>query len=94
MMSNPIELDLPVDLNTMDDTGLPWTFLDEAIHPERVVPGAHIVVGEGSGEHSVRAVAVVVDIVEEPSGRIVHVMPLRGPVSEHAHLLISGSSAS
>ncbi len=93
-MSNQIELDLPVDLNTMDDTGLPWTFLDEAIHPERVVPGAHIVVGEGSGEHSVRAVAVVVDIVEEPSGRIVHVMPLRGPVSENAHLLISGSSAS
>ncbi len=93
-MSSQIELDLPVDLNTMDDTGLPWTFLDESIHPRRVIPGAHIVVGEGAGEHAVRAVAVVVDIVDESTGRIVHVMPLRGPVSEHAHLLNRDSTAS
>lgn len=94
MMSKQVELDLPVDLNTIDDTGLPWTFLDEALHPERVVPGAHIVVGEGSGEHSVRAVAVVVDIVDESTGRIVHVMPLPGAVADHAHLLNHTQSAS
>lgn len=47
-MSTEIELDLVVDLNTMDDTGLPWTFLDEAVQPERIVPGAHIVVYSGS----------------------------------------------
>jgi hypothetical protein len=72
-------LDLVVDLNTMDDTGLPWAFLDAAPDPTRVVPGTHIVVGSGA----VRAVATVVDIVDG----IVHVQPLRGPVSAHRHLL-------
>ncbi len=31
-------VDLVVDLNTMDETGLPWAFLDEAPHPGPVVP--------------------------------------------------------
>lgn len=85
-MKKQSELDLVVDLNTMDDTGLPRTFLDEAVHPERIIPGAHIVVGSGS----VRAVAVVVDI----DGEIVHVSPLRGSVASNAHLLTGGRSAS
>jgi hypothetical protein len=73
------DLDLVVDLNTMDDTGLPWAFFDDAPDPTRIVPGAHIIVGSGA----VRAVATVVDI----DGDVVHVRPLRGPVSEHRHLL-------
>jgi hypothetical protein len=72
-------LDLVVDLNTMDESGLAWAFLDAAPDPTRIVPGTHIVVGSGE----VRAVATVVDIVEG----IVHVQPLRGPVSAHRHLL-------
>lgn len=72
-------LDLVVDLNTMDESGLPWAFLDAAPDPGRIVPGTHIVVGSGK----VRAVATVVDIVDG----IVHVQPLRGPVSAHRHLL-------
>jgi len=75
----PIQLDLVVDLNTMDDTGLPWTFLDEAIHPNRLVPGAYIIVGSGE----VRAVAQVIDVDND----IVHVRPLRGSVASNAHLL-------
>ena len=47
-MNTDIELDLVVDLNTMDDTGLPWAFLDDA----------HVIVGSGQ----VRAVALVVDV--------------------------------
>lgn len=85
-MTVEIEIDLVVDLNTMDDTGLPWTFLDQAAHPERVVPGSHIVVGAGR----VRAVAIVVDI----DGEIVHVSPLRGSVASNAHLLTGARSAS
>jgi hypothetical protein len=73
------DLDLVVDLNTMDDTGLPWAFLDDALRPERVVPGEYLVVGSGA----VRAVASVVDVVDG----IVHVRPLSGPVSKHRHLL-------
>ena len=38
-------IDLPLDLNTQDETGLPWTFLDEAPDPSRIVQGAWIVVG-------------------------------------------------
>jgi len=73
------DLDLLIDLNTMDETGLPWAFLHAAPDPARIVPGRHIVVGSGK----VRAVATVVDIVDG----IVHVRPLRGPVSDHRHLL-------
>jgi hypothetical protein len=75
----PIQLDVVVDLNTMDDTGLPWTFLDEAIHPDRLVPGAYIIVGSGE----VRAVAQVIDVDND----IVHVRPLRDSVASNAHLL-------
>jgi hypothetical protein len=73
------ELDLVVDLNTMDDTGLPWAFLEDARRPERVVPGEYVVVGSGA----VRAAASVVDVVDG----IVHVRPLSGPVAKHRHLL-------
>lgn len=73
-------LDLFVDLNSMDETGMPWSFLDEATDPSRIVVGSFIVVGGGS----VRAVAQVVDIIDEG---IVHVRPLSGPLSDHAHLL-------
>ena len=41
-------VDLVVDLNTMDETGMPWAFLQEAPNPDRVVPGAYVVAGSGS----------------------------------------------
>ena len=78
-MAPQIELDLIVDLNTMDDTGLPWAFLDDAVHPARLVPGAYVIVGSGQ----VRAVAQVIDVDND----IVHVRPLRGSVASNAHLL-------
>lgn len=78
-MTAQIEPDLIVDLNTMDDTGLPWTFLDDAVHPSRLVPGAYIVVGSGD----IRAVAQVIDVDNE----IVHVRPVRGSVASNTHLL-------
>jgi hypothetical protein len=85
-MSDKLEpLDLVVDLNTMDQTGLPWAFLKRAADPARIVPGTHIIVGAGK----VRAVATVVDVVDG----VVHVRPLRGPVAQHRHLL-AGRQAS
>lgn len=79
-------IDLPLDLNTQDETGLPWTFLDEAPDPSRIVQGAWIVVGG----RQARAVAQVVSIGSLPQGELVHVRPLPGPVSDHAHLLSRG----
>lgn len=73
------QLDLVIDLNTQDDTGLPWAFLEAAPEPGRIVPGSHVLVGSGR----VRAVALVVDVV----GDVVHVRSLPGSVDEHRHLL-------
>ena len=72
-------LDLVIDLNSEDDSGLPWTFLDEARDPTVVHEGAWLVVGEGA----VRAVAQVVEI----DGDIVRVRPLPGPIQRHRALL-------
>ncbi|HWD51246.1 MAG TPA: hypothetical protein VG412_02510 [Acidimicrobiales bacterium] len=79
-MSEPeTQIDLTVDLNNEDESGLPWTFLDEALNPSVIREGAWIVVGEGS----TKAVAQVVEI----DGDIVRIRPLPGPVDRHRHLL-------
>ena len=72
-------VDLKLDLNSEDDTGLPWGFVDEATDPSRIHEGAWIVIGSGTA----RAVAQVADI----DGEIVHVRPVPGPVCRHRHLL-------
>jgi len=77
--NNELPIDLTVDLNSEDESGLPWTFRDEARDPALIVEGAWLVVGEGS----TRAVAQVIEIEED----IVRVRPLPGPVDRHRHLL-------
>ncbi len=73
------ELDLRVDLNTEDDTGLPWAFLRDACDPSIVVEGAWLIVGSGK----VRAVAQVAQV----AGDLVWIRPLPGPVSRYLRLL-------
>ena len=85
-MTDQPAIDLFVDLNTEDEAGLPWSLLSEATDRERIVPGAHVVVGSGR----VRAVALVVDVTSDD---VVHVRPLPGPVSAHQHLLSSPGAA-
>nr|MBA3286837.1 hypothetical protein [Acidimicrobiia bacterium] len=50
-----------MDWNTQDDTGLPWTFRDDAVDPSRIVPGAFVV----AGRRSAIAVAEVVDVGDD-----------------------------
>jgi hypothetical protein len=69
-----MKIDLFVDLNTEDETGLPWTYLDQATDPSVVVPGRLIVVGAGSAI----AIAEVIDVADDG---LVHVRPLPGPVA-------------
>jgi hypothetical protein len=64
-----VKFDLFVDLNTEDETGLPWSYLDQAIDPSVVVPGRLIVVGSGSTV----AVAQVIDVGTDG---LVHVRPV------------------
>ena len=73
------EVDLRVDLNTEDDTSLPWAPISDARDPSLITEGAWIIVGSGSA----RAVAQVADIDDG----IVQVRPLPGPVRRHEHLL-------
>jgi hypothetical protein len=70
-----MKIDLFVDLNTEDETGFPWTYLDQASNPAVIVPGRLIVVGAGTAV----AIAEVMDVA---SDGLVHVRPLPGPVSE------------
>ncbi len=74
------QLDIWVDFNTQDDTGLPWSLLDESTDQSRIVAGAYVLAGN---DHA-NAVAEVVDV---GSDGVVHLRPLPGPVSEHRHLL-------
>ena len=73
------DVDLPVDLNTEDETGLPWAFLRDARDPSVVREGAWLIVGSGTA----RAVAQVAQI----EGDLVWVRPLPGPVSQYRELL-------
>jgi hypothetical protein len=70
-----MKIDLFVDLNTEDETGFPWTYLDQASNPAVVVPGRLIVVGAGT------AVAIA-EVMDVGTDGLVHVRPLPGPVSE------------
>ena len=70
-----IRVDIPADLNSEDETGLVWTFLDEATDPLLIRPGALVVAGT---EHT-PAVCEVVDLVDKPAGTIVHLRILPAP---------------
>ncbi len=75
--------DISADLNDEDETGLVWTFLDEARDPAVVVPGAIVVAGDPEAP----AVAEVVDLVDKPAGRVVHLRLLPGRVEDYAALI-------
>lgn len=73
-------VDITADLNDEDDAGYVWTFLDEALDPSVVGPGAIVV----AGTPDVPAVAEVIDIVTKPAGRVVHLRILPGSVNNYA----------
>ncbi len=72
-------VDLRIDFNTEDETGLPWTYLGDA-DPSRIVPGRYVIAGAGDAV----AVAQVVDVADDG---LVHVKPVRGTVQANRHLL-------
>ena len=73
-------IDIDIDWNEQDDTGLPWTFADRADDPSTIVPGTFVVAGRGT------AVAVA-EVVDRDADGVVHLRALPGTVAEHAHLL-------
>ena len=71
-MCDEIEIDIPCDPTQIDDTGLPWTFLDEATQPERIVVGATVVTGDEGDP----VFAGVVSLTHRPTGVKVHLKVL------------------
>ncbi|HEX9683116.1 MAG TPA: hypothetical protein VGA13_08540 [Acidimicrobiales bacterium] len=78
-----VKVDITADLQNIDETGFIWTFLDEARDPSLIVPGAIVV----AGDPDVPAVVEVVDIVEKPAGKIVHLSVLPGVIEEYEALV-------
>jgi hypothetical protein len=78
-----VTVDITADLNDEDETGFVWTLLDEARDPSLITPGAIVVAGDADAP----AVAEVVDIVEKPAGKIVHLRLLPGVIEDYEALV-------
>lgn len=78
-----ITIDITADLNDEDETGFVWTFMDEARDPSLITPGAIVVAGDTDAP----AVAQVVDLVDGPAGRVVHLRLLPGVVEDYEALV-------
>jgi len=75
-----VSIDIPCDLMDEDETGYVWAFLREARDRSVVAPGSIVL----AGEPDAAAVAEVVDIVDKPFGRIVHLRVLPGAIDDYA----------
>ncbi len=62
-----------------DETGHVWTFLSEALNASLVETGAIVVAGDPDAP----VVAEVIDIVDKPAGKVVHLRILPGAVDAH-----------
>mgnify|MGYP000704602872 FL=1 len=78
-----VTVDITADLNDEDETGFVWTFLDEARDLSLITPGAIVVAGDADAP----AVAEVVDIVDKPAGKIVHLRLLPGVIEDYEALI-------
>ncbi len=76
-------VDIPADLNSEDETGFVWTFLDEAADPSIIQPGEVVV----AGSPLTPAVCEVVDLVEKPVGIVVHLRVLPATIDQYRRLL-------
>ena len=78
-MRDDVDIDIPCDPTQLDDRGLPWTFLNEAARPERVIAGATVVTGDETDPVFAR----VVSLTSRPTGVKVHLDVLPGdPLAE------------
>jgi len=82
-MGVPIEVDIPCDPTQIDHTGMPWTFLDEAAHPERILEGAIVVTGDMKDPVFAR----VASLTERPTGVKVHLEILPGDRLEYVEAI-------
>ncbi|MBI1736788.1 MAG: hypothetical protein HYR51_16600 [Candidatus Rokubacteria bacterium] len=78
-----VEIDIPCDVQQVDETGYVWTFLHEARDPRRIIPGAIVVAADEEDP----VLARVVSLTERPGGVKVHLEILPGDPLEYAEAL-------
>ena len=69
-----VVVDIPCDVQQVDESGYPWAFLDEARDPSKIVPGAIVV----SGDPDEPLMARVVDVSPIGAGVRVRLQILPG----------------
>jgi hypothetical protein len=78
-----ITVDITADLNMVDEMGYVWTPLDEARDPSVIFPGAIV----STGDADQPAVSEVIDVVDAPAGKIVHLDVLPGRIEDYEALV-------
>jgi hypothetical protein len=78
-----VTVDITCDLMDEDETGYVWTFLHESRDPSLIEPGALVV----AGDEDAPAIAEVIDIVDKPAGKIVHLRILPGVIEDYEALI-------
>jgi hypothetical protein len=83
MAEDPITIDIPCDVQQIDETGMPWAFLDEARDPARIAVGAIVITADEDDPVFAR----VHSITEYSVGTVVHLELLPGDPLEYAEAL-------
>ncbi len=81
--SHAIQVDIPCDIQQVDETGYVWVFLDEAAEPSRIFENAIVVSGDATDPVFARVVA----LTPRPSGVKVHLDVLPGDPLEYAEAM-------
>lgn len=78
-----VTVDITCDLMDEDETGYVWTFLHEARDLSLIEAGAIVV----AGDEDAPAIAEVIDIVDKPAGKVVHLRVLPGVIEDYEALV-------
>ncbi len=79
----PVQIDIPCDVQQIDDTGFVWTFLHEARDSSLITEGAIVLTADEVDP----VVARVVDLVPSGDRTIVHLEVLPGDPLDYADAL-------
>lgn len=82
-LSKAVLIDIPCDVQQIDETGLVWAFLDEARDPTRIAQDAIVV----SGDELDPVLARVAGLTPRPAGIKVHLEVLPGDPAEYVEAL-------
>lgn len=78
-----IQIDIPCDVQQVDETDCPWAFLDEARDPSLITEGAIVV----SGDEVDPVLARVVSLTAHADRTVVHLEVLPGDPREYVEAL-------